>query len=77
MRMTQAPLSAAERALAEHDPLVRAELEGKVRAVGDHDVILWKIRAGYLAILYGSLGLLLGTSAVAIVIYVVARTWPG
>lgn len=40
--------------------LLQSEMTGKVRATGDYDNIIWKIRAGYVAILYGSLALLLG-----------------
>jgi hypothetical protein len=33
--------------------LVEAELEGKFKAIAGYDDILWKIRAGYLAVVYG------------------------
>ncbi len=38
--------------------LIRMELEGKDRAQSGYDSILWKIRAGYAAVLYGSLSLI-------------------
>jgi hypothetical protein len=41
--------------------LVASALEAKLNAIGGYDDILWKIRAGYLAVLYGALGLLVGT----------------
>jgi hypothetical protein len=62
--MTDATADPAEQARVEIGRLVRGELEGKIRAVREYDVIIWKVRAGYLAILYGSLALLLGTAGV-------------
>jgi hypothetical protein len=41
--------------------LVRSALDGKLKAIAGYDDILWKIRAGYAAILYGSLALIIGT----------------
>lgn len=41
------------------DELIRSALDGKPQATSGYDAILWKIRAGYVAILYGALGLLL------------------
>jgi hypothetical protein len=43
------------------DQLVASELEDKLQAIAGYDNILWKIRAGYLAVVYGALGLLVGT----------------
>ncbi len=43
-------------ALAE---LIRLEIDGKKIALGRYDEILWKIRSGYIVILYGALGLAL------------------
>ncbi|MEJ2737646.1 MAG: hypothetical protein P8189_29500, partial [Anaerolineae bacterium] len=40
--------------------LIGAALESKLGAIGGYDTIIWKIRAGYVAILYGALTLLLG-----------------
>jgi hypothetical protein len=40
--------------------LVRVSLEGKLQAIGGYDDILWKIRAGYAAVLYGTLSIALG-----------------
>jgi hypothetical protein len=40
--------------------LIRVALETKLSAIGGYDAIIWKIRAGYVAILYGALTLLLG-----------------
>jgi hypothetical protein len=42
--------------------LVRSALEAKLNAITGYDTIIWRIRAGYLAVLYGSLGLILGTA---------------
>lgn len=41
--------------------LVRVELQGKFAAVERYDSMLWKIRSGYLAVLYGTLALLGGS----------------
>ncbi len=35
------------------DALIRSELEGKDKAIGAYDEMLWKIRTGYAAVLYG------------------------
>ena len=53
---------AAEHGSRELTPesLIREELEAKLSAIGGCDQIIWKIRAGYVAILYGGLTLLLG-----------------
>jgi hypothetical protein len=40
--------------------LIRAELAGKHVALGRYDSILWKIRSGYLVVLYGTLTLIFG-----------------
>jgi hypothetical protein len=48
----------------EHAALVKQELAGKVRATGEYDAIIWKIRAGYVAVLYGSVALLVGRDGV-------------
>jgi hypothetical protein len=40
--------------------LVRVSLEGKLRAIAGYDDILWKIRIGYAAVLYGTLSIALG-----------------
>lgn len=42
--------------------LVMSALEAKLHAIGGYDSILWKVRTGYLVVLYGGLTLLLGTS---------------
>lgn len=42
------------------ETLIGAALEAKLSAIGGYDQIIWKIRAGYVAILYGGLTLLLG-----------------
>lgn len=44
--------------------LIHEELSGKLKAIAGYDEIIWKIRAGYLAILYGSLAILLGTEGI-------------
>lgn len=36
-----------------HDDLIQMGLEGKDRALAEYDQILWKIRTGYAAVLYG------------------------
>jgi hypothetical protein len=42
------------------EELIRSQLEGKSKALERYDDILWKIRAGYLAVLYGLLTILSG-----------------
>ena len=48
----------------EHAELIQAELEGKLKAIAGYDEILWKIRAGYVGILYGSLAIIIGTNGI-------------
>jgi hypothetical protein len=43
------------------EDLVEAALEAKLRAIFGYDSIIWKIRAGYTAAIYGALALTLGT----------------
>jgi hypothetical protein len=43
------------------DELIWFELKSKNIAIARYDSIIWKIRSGYLVILYGTLSLLLGT----------------
>jgi len=40
--------------------LVRSQLEGKLKALDRYDYILWKIRSGYIVVLYGLFTILLG-----------------
>src|SRR5262249_22612462 len=40
--------------------LIRSALDGKLTALAGYDQIIWKIRAGYAAVVFGSLTLLLG-----------------
>lgn len=40
--------------------LVKTDLAGKVRATGGYDAIIWKIRTGYVLLVYGAVGLFLG-----------------
>jgi hypothetical protein len=42
------------------DELVRSEIAGKIVALNRYDEIIWKIRTGYVLILYGTFGFLLG-----------------
>ena len=44
------------------DELIRTELKGKFMAVERYDAILWKIRSGYVVVLYGALGLVGGAN---------------
>ena len=46
--------------LPEQLDLVKGDLAGKVRATGEYDAIIWKIRSGYVLLLYGAIGLILG-----------------
>src|SRR4030095_595911 len=46
---------------------VKSEMEDKLKAIAGYDDILWKIRAGYLAVVYGALGLLVGTKDSAVI----------
>ena len=45
--------------------LIHEALSGKLKAIAGYDEIIWKIRAGYLAILYGALAILLGTEGIS------------
>lgn len=42
------------------DSLIESALEGNDRAIAAYDEMLWKIRADYVVVLYGSLTLMLG-----------------
>jgi hypothetical protein len=42
------------------DELILFELRGKNIAIGRYDTILWRIRSGYLIVVYGSLLLFSG-----------------
>jgi hypothetical protein len=42
------------------DELILAELRGKHEAIGRYDTILWRVRSGYVVVLYGSLLLFTG-----------------
>ena len=44
--------------------LISSELEGKLKAISGYDDMLWKIRSGYIAILYGIPAIFLGTEGV-------------
>jgi hypothetical protein len=44
------------------DELIRAELRGKFLAIERYDAMLWRIRSGYVVVLYGALTILGGTS---------------
>lgn len=44
------------------DEIVRTELNGKYLAVERYDAILWKIRSGYVVVLYGALALMGGAN---------------
>jgi len=46
---------------------VRVSLEGKLQAIGGYDDILWKIRVGYPAVLYGVLSIALGKELFTII----------
>jgi hypothetical protein len=45
-----------------YDELIRLELQGKFLAVERYDTMLWKIRSGYVATLYGTLTIFGGVS---------------
>lgn len=47
--------------MAVQHQLIMSALEAKLHAISGYDAILWKIRTGYLVVLYGGLTLLLGT----------------
>lgn len=57
----QAPVNEAE---LSRDSLILSGLQGKTKAIAGYDNILWKIRAGYVGILYGSLAIILGTGGI-------------
>lgn len=42
------------------DQLILAQLKGKHEAIGRYDTILWRVRSGYVVVLYGSLLLFTG-----------------
>jgi hypothetical protein len=44
------------------DELIRTELRGKFLAIERYDSMVWRIRSGYVVVLYGSLTILGGTS---------------
>jgi hypothetical protein len=44
----------------EHQELIRTSLESKLNAITRYEDISWKIRSGYVVILYGALTLLVG-----------------
>lgn len=52
---------------------VKQELQGKVRATGEYDAIIWKIRAGYVTALYGSAVVFLGTGGADSMLEIVAQ----
>jgi hypothetical protein len=58
--MSERTSNAEDAELVPVSELVKSALEVKLTAIAGYDEILWRIRAGYLAILYGSLGLILG-----------------
>jgi hypothetical protein len=43
------------------EELIRSEVRGKLLAGERYDTIIWKIRSGYIVVLYGALALLGGT----------------
>jgi len=43
--------------------LVRRQLDGQVEALSRYDQILWRIRTGYVLVLYGLISLLTGTES--------------
>jgi len=45
------------------EALIWSALEGKLKAIEGYDAIIWKIRTGYIAILYGALTLLVGSES--------------
>ncbi len=45
----------SERAELTLDELIRSQLQGKTRSLGQYDAILWKLRSGYVVVLYGVL----------------------
>jgi|ERR1043165_751606 hypothetical protein len=42
------------------DELIRSQLQGKTKALERYDAILWKIRSGYVVVLYSALTILSG-----------------
>ncbi len=59
---TPEPLQAAagENAELTLDGLIRGELAGKSAAIARYDAILWKLRSGYIVVLYGLVTVLAG-----------------
>lgn len=44
--------------------IVRSGLDDKIKAIHDYEDIIWKIRSGYIVILYGALTFILGKEGV-------------
>lgn len=57
-------MSASPEAILTAAELVRLGLAGKNEATGRYDAIIWRIRAGYVVILYGTIGVFLGKGEV-------------
>jgi hypothetical protein len=48
------------------DELIRMELRGKFLAIERYDSMLWRIRSGYVVVLYGALTIVGGTSGLIV-----------
>jgi hypothetical protein len=46
------------------EELIRSQLQGKSKALERYDAILWKIRSGYIVVLYGGLTILAGKESI-------------
>ena len=44
------------------DKIIQMTLKSKLKAISGCDSMIWKIRAGYLAILSGTLGIMIGSN---------------
>jgi hypothetical protein len=51
------------------DELIRLELRGKLLAIERYDSMLWKIRSGYVVVLYGSLTIVMQCSLLLSYLY--------
>ena len=60
----EAPTGKNDRSELTFDELIRSELKGKTLAVARYDSILWKVRTGYIVVLYGVVTILVGKEAV-------------
>jgi hypothetical protein len=47
-----------------NDPFIRSTLQDKIDAIKQYEGVIWKLRSGYIVILYGALTLVLGREGI-------------